>query len=152
MNLLTMAANLLGQIDRPEELEALGRGFHDECSQTHFIAVLVAVAALGVVYVLARLYRRSPDEGVIRVSHLAEGAHRLGLRQEELDDLRTVAGRASLPHPAAMLLSPANLARAARAAQAGRADPVLQERLDRLALRLFGRHLAECEPEPPKGV
>jgi hypothetical protein len=149
----TLAAGLLAQIDRPEALEDLRRGFQQECAHTHFVTVLAVLVLVGGVFVVVWLCRRRPQEHVARVTHLAEGAHVLGLAEEELDDLRAVAGQASVSHPAAMLLSPANFAHAARAAQAGgKVDPELQERLDRLARRLYGRPLAECEPEPPERV
>jgi hypothetical protein len=157
MSMLATITGLLAQIDRPEAIEALRRGFQQECSNTHFLmTVAVAVLVCGVCLVVW-LLRRRPTETMTRGTHLAEGAHVLGLEKEELDDLRTVASRASVSHPAAMLLSPANLARAARAAQAsGKPDPVLQERLDRLAQRLYGRSLGEsncdCEPKPPERV
>jgi len=154
MTVPALVAGLLAQIDRPEAFEALRRGFQEECSNTHFIAAVAIAALVCGVLVVIWLCRRRPAVDVGRVTHLAEGAHVLGLVEEELDDLRTVAGRASVSHPAAMLLSPANLARAARAAQAagGKADPALQERLDRLAKRLYGRSLADCEPQPTERV
>jgi hypothetical protein len=154
MGMFAAVAGLLAQIDEPEKLEALRRGFHQETSQTHFLGVFVAIAVLCGVYLVVRICRRRPgrDDQLIRIGHLAESAHVLGLVQEELDDLRTVAGKASLSHPAAMLLSPANLAHAARAAQDGKMDPALQERMDRLATKLFGKRLAECEPPPPESV
>ncbi len=154
MGMFALVASLLAQIDHSEQLDALRRGFREETSQTHFTLVVVACLALIGVYVIVRVCRgrHEEEEQAERVSHLAEGAHVLGLVQEELDDLRTVAGRVSMSHPAAMLLSPANLARAARAAQKGRADPALQARMDRLATKLFGKRLAECEPRPPNSV
>jgi hypothetical protein len=152
MSVCATVLGLLAQIDRPEALEDLRRGFQQECSNTHLAVVMAIVALLCAGAVAIWLFRRQPPTDIAPVTHLAKGARVLGLEQEELDDLRTVAGRASVPHPAAMLLSPANLAKAARAAKDAKADPALQERLDRLAQRLYGRSLADCEPPPSDRV
>ena len=58
--------------------------------------------------------------------------------EAELRDLRTVAAQAHLTQPAALLLSPANLAHALEAAQARQGDPQLRLRVDELSRRLFG--------------
>jgi hypothetical protein len=146
MSMFLSMVTLLAQIDEPEKLEALGRGFHDECAHTELLALLAVLAALVAVYLTVRLCRRRPSEDMVRASHLAEGAQVLGLNARELDDLRTVAGRASIIHPAVMLLSPANLARAAQTAQQRRTDPNLQKRLDELAVKLFGKRLDHLGP------
>lgn len=147
-----MLTAFLAQIDDPEQLRELARGFHDEVSQTHFVGAIIAIAALCGVLVAVRLLRRASPAEVERVTHLEEGAHVLGLAQAELDDLRTVAGRASVSHPAVILLSPANLARAARQAQTGKSDPALQQRMDELSIKLFGAPMGDCEPQPRERV
>lgn len=147
-----LATAILAQMYEPEKLKALGRGFLKQSSETTPLAWLAVVVAAVGLFIFFRLCRQRPAEEAERVTHLAESVHALGLRPEVLDDLRTVAGRAAMTHPTAMLLSPANLARAARAAQARTADPVLQERLDQLSLKLFGKHLADCDPTTQKDV
>ena len=83
---------------------------------------------------------------VRRINYLARAGRRLGLLGHDMYLLRTLAKRSRLPHPASMLLSPANLAYAARMAPNVVRDPRTYARLNELCVRLFGTALPD-EPE-----
>jgi len=82
-----------------------------------------------------------------RVNYLTLAVDLLGLSEAERRDLETLARLAGFEQPAAIMLSPANLARAvARTAAAPQHDR-LHERAEQLCLRLFGSRLPAPEPE-----
>ena len=143
-------AAVLPELDQSEWAEALRRGFREETSETHFYIVLIAVTVLCGVLLVVRLLRRPSEGAAVLIDHLVEAARRLGLSRAELQDLQNVARRARLPHPTAMLLSPANLAHAVQSALAQADDPSLRRRLDRFSRNLFGVPLPdESTLQPP---
>lgn len=140
----------LAQLDQSATLQAMRRGFEDRPSSggqnqnmvvwagaTALLALLVMLVVLG-----TRWRRRK--RGPRRVNYLARSAALVGVAGRELRDLRRLAQRAKLPQPAAMLLSPANLAHAVRSGAGD--DVAVHERMNRLSLRLFGTPLttARC--------
>ena len=143
MNWPTIAAGLPASLDRAEKLRALRDGLGSGPPPTeHLYALVAAVAVLLALVVLLSLVSRRRRGGT-RPGHadlLAHGAALAGLDRGELRDLRAIAARCNLSHPAAMLLSPANLAHAARHAED---DPHLAQRLKELSVKLFGTSLPD---------
>jgi hypothetical protein len=124
-------------VTRHEAMELLRTGFYKELASNELIAYVAGAAAL-VALVIGQRRRPKP---VPRRDYLAEAVKVLGLTREERSDLLELAGRAHLSQPAAMLLSPANLAFALnRAPMDGPAGP-LRNRLDALSRKLFGEGL-----------
>jgi hypothetical protein len=132
--------NLLADADWVTAMEALRRGFARQASDSNVPAVILALLGLCVfVVVLDQIYRLlQPRHRVRRVDYLARAGDVAGLSRGQVRDLRWVAGRAGLCCPAAMLLSPANLACAVNVALRGDPRPALRRRLERLSLDLFG--------------
>jgi hypothetical protein len=145
MNAWALTTELLARLDQTEVLRAFRRGFDNDASQTRLLGVLLGIATLcGFITLLLRITRRRHGAlKTARVDYLASAARVLGLNRGELRDLRTVAIRARLAHPAAMLLSPANLIFAARAARRAEPDGGLWERLNCLSVKVFGVELSE---------
>ena len=156
MNLLASAGTILAELTQEEWSAAVRRGFQEECSDTHLLAVLIAVAALAGLWLIWRFTHRPDNTAAPPIDALAEAALRLKLSRYELQDLHTVAQRAGLTQPGAMLLSPTNLAHAVRAAQAVKDDPLLAQRVDQISQRLFNMHLPDRlgahQPTPPTAV
>jgi hypothetical protein len=102
-------------------------------------------AAIGVILLLALakrfLQRRTEPPVIPQRDFLAEAIAELDLSTQERQDLERVALRARLEQPAAMLFSPANLAHALKRAFTESMDSALEQRLSRLALKLFGEPL-----------
>jgi hypothetical protein len=147
MNVWTLTTELLAELDQTEYLRALRQGFNNDASGTRLLGVLLGIATLcGFITLLLRIIRRRRAVSeAARVDYLAlAGAARVvGLNRGELRDLRTVATRARFAHPTAMLLSPANLAFAARAARQVETDTGLWERLNRFSVKVFGVGLSD---------
>ena len=146
MSVSASATGLLAVINRFESLHGLRKGFVKECAETNTCAWLTAAATLTVLLLLFRLIRRRRTRGTARIDYLAAAARVLRLGQSELRDLRSLAERARLPHPASLLLSPANLAYAVQAADLGGDVLGVHRRMDRLAERIFGTPLPAIEP------
>ena len=145
---LANIAGLLAQVDRNSILKGLQSGFESK-SPSHslkFVLIGAGIAAgLAVVLVLLNRLRKAHSP---RLDYLAHAAVQAGLSPTELRDVRAIAERAALSYPVAMLLSPANMAQAVRAAGQSKSDPALTKRLQRLALRLFD----EAMPVLPEDV
>jgi hypothetical protein len=156
MTLPAYTALVLAQLDQSGWAEAFRRGFQEEVSDTHSYTVLIAIAAMCGVLLAVRLLRPPNNGATASIDYLAEAARRVGLGRTELQDLQNVARRASLSHPAAMLLSPANLTHAVQSALGQADDPPLRRRLDRLSRSLYGVPLPDAStlqsPPPPTGV
>jgi len=152
MSPMTLAAGLLGQLDQLEKLRAVRDALNKDAawSQAELYMVLMGAAAVcGLVVLFIRIRRRRAAGGGVdrkRGDYLAWTVRRLGLGRAELRDLRAVTARAKLTYPASVLLSPGNLAHAARIAQQGGRDPALEQRLSVLCEKVFGTRLPEWPP------
>ncbi len=140
MTLAIATHRLLAGADWTAKLKEFSRGFTDQSGESNVAGIVLTACGLCVlVLLLDRLLRtRRPRRRERLVDHLAHCAALLTLDPGELRDLRTLAGRVSLAHPAAMLLSPANLAHAMRSAGD---DPRLRERVNALSVKVFGTEL-----------
>jgi hypothetical protein len=130
-------------VTRRAAMEALRKGFNTELASNEMLVYIVGgVALIALVLLLSQIIgQRKRPKPAPRRDYLAEAVKVLGLSREERSDLLELAARARLPQPAAMLLSPANLAFAlSRAPTDGPAGP-LRNRLDTLARKLFGEGL-----------
>ena len=115
-----------------------------------FLSGAVALAIL--VFLAARFFGRAPsDEMDSRVDYLTLAVDVLGLSESDRRDLRKIARRAQLKRPAAMLLSPANLARAAAVTCEIEDGEELHRRIEQLCVRLFDTPLPGRE-QPPDGA
>jgi hypothetical protein len=124
-----------------EVFAGLRSGFTTELASNELIAfvlggcVLVALLALGLPYLTRR--RKAKVE---RPDYLVLACRVLGLSHAERALVRRMAAKAHLSEPAAMLLSPANLAYALERSSSG-GEPDARERVDALCIKLFSRPL-----------
>lgn len=131
-----------------EILDAIRVGMNAQPQTGELLLLAVGVGALIALLVVAwrcfgREERRRPET---RVDYLAEAAGILELTRAEREDLARLASRARLSQPAAMLLSPANLAFAFERGFADTGDPELRRRVDALSFKLFGQPLSASRP------
>jgi hypothetical protein len=145
MTAAAIATALLAVGNQEQMVEALRRGFQNPSRPMDTTTLLALLAALClVVWLLARLAEpRRRREEVAEADYLTRSVELLNLDRGECNDVQTVARHAGLPHPTAMLLSPANLAHAVRLAQRVHPDPQLGQRLSKLSVKLFGTGLGE---------
>jgi hypothetical protein len=145
----TLAANAVtvGPLARAPLLESIRNALTSGPQANETMIFLVGLIAFVLLIMLAaRFFSREagpPKES--QVDYLTLSVDVLGLSESDRRDLQRIAHRAGLEQPAAMLLSPANLAHAAAATLSVENDSGLRERLDRLCLRLFD------VPLPPPG-
>jgi len=115
-----------------------------------FLSGAIALALL--VFLAARFFGRVPsDEMESRVDYLTLAVDVLGLSESDRRDLRRIARRAHLKRPAAVLLSPENLARAAAVTCEIENGDELHRRIEQLCVRLFDTPLPGPE-QPPEGA
>ena len=128
-------------------LRGLRSGLSSEPSAGQWLVFVLC--AVGLVVLLAVLKRYFSREEVhrrpARTDYLAQAARALDLSHQQREDLARLATRARLPEPAALLLSPANLAYGISRAFTDGQEPALRARLDELSRDLFGQPL----PPPP---
>lgn len=141
---------LLAGANWVSKLEDFSRGFSGQAAESNVAAIIFAACALcALVWLVDRLYRtRQRHPRTRSVDYLAYSARLLALGRRDLRDLRTVAVRARLSQPAALLLSPGNLAYAIHEAARAHDDPHLRERLNLLCVKLFD---AELPPDSNPG-
>lgn len=138
-----LASNPSAVLDQEGRLRAMRRGFdNDGHDLTALIALLFVVVALIGLVVISIQIARARRRGRVGRGHeqgrlLPRALEALRLTRREARDVRQVAAAARLEHPAAMLLSPANLARAVAQALRERDDAALRQRMEALALKLF---------------
>ncbi len=132
---------------QPELFQRLRSGFHTELASNDLILyVLLFLGLLLLGLMIARLVLRPAQPArVKRRDYLIEALRRLGLPRDERQLLKSLAARAALPQPAAMLLSPANLAYAFRRLPPEHRNAALYQRLNEIARGLYDKSL----PEPP---
>jgi len=150
MNTPLIANFLVAQLDRASRLGAFRQGLEEGSTKGgNLTLTLYLLGATLLVILLYTLLKRRPRRHVARgTDYMAYGARLLRLDRSELRDLRTVATQACLTQPAALLLSPANLAHALGASQARRNDPQLRQRVDALSIRMFGSPLPKPQQPP----
>lgn len=130
--------------------EGLRGGFRQEPAWPLLMKLLVGAAALFCLILLGvRVARQLSRKAADRPQALLyKAAAVLQLSHQEREDVRLVAERARLDEPAALLLSPANLAHGYREACAAEADETLHARLDALSQRVFQQPLP-AKPQLP---
>lgn len=143
---------LLAQARLDERREALLNSIQDSLStgpsddQIILFVVAAGVMTLGLI-IAARFVNR--ERGTRRVDYLVLTIDLLGLSEDDRRDLQTVARHADLPEPAAMLLSPMNLAHAVGLAKQRLSDKTLERRMNDISLRVFEEPLPYV-PTPAK--
>jgi len=145
---------LADAIDNATGYEAL-RAFRDALTATHdprtiVLSLLGLAAFILLLGLVARHYTRETVAAPASPDYLTLAVDLLGLSEQTRRDLRLIAQRAKLEQPAAMLLSPANLASAAARAFRPHDNPGLFERLEQLSRRLFGQPLPVPPPITPE--
>lgn len=121
-------------------LEAISRAISAGPQRTEVLLFLCGAGSLVVlILLLARVFgRESRAEAKHRTDYLTLAVDLLGLSESDRRDLHRIARGAKLAQPAAMLLSPMNLAHAIALAPPKIAgDQELRGRLEDLCLRLF---------------
>jgi hypothetical protein len=129
-------------------LESISRALNagPQAKET-LLFVAGAVALVLLILLSARFFGREPrEEREPRVDYLTLGVDVLGLSESDRRDLRRIARRAELEYPLAMLLSPANLARAAATTFGAERDEDLRARMEQLCVRLFDSSLPAPGP------
>jgi hypothetical protein len=131
-------------------LEAIRDALNTGPDRSEIVLLVVGLVAFLLLIVLApRLFGRARRPAAAqRIDYLTPAVDLLGLSESDRRDLQRIARRAGLTHPAAMLLSPANLAQAAAPLLADDTDGELRRRIEQLCLRLFDAPLPEPERPP----
>ncbi len=129
-------------------LESLSRARNAGPDTREALLLLCVAGVFGLlVFLLARLSGQPRGAAVeVRTDHLTQAVDLLELSEGDRRDLQRITKAAELKQPAAVLLSPMNLARAAAAAMNDEPDQELRGRLEQLCLRLFD------EPLPDPGT
>lgn len=137
------AAVLAVGIDKQDVLNAIRQRLQNTPSNDGWLWLTVAiVASTALLLLIWHLVRRKPPAPTRqRRDWLAEAIDVLQLSPSQRADLQRLAARARPAEPAAMLLSPANLAHAYAEAFTETDDSALWARLDALAVQLFEEHL-----------
>jgi hypothetical protein len=132
---------------RQELLERLRSGFAAEPTRNDLIVAIIGLLALVVLILLAYEFfrRRAAAPPRPARNYLLEAMNVLELRGQERDDVLRLALRSGLTYPVAMLLSPANLAAALRAAVLPGQEEAFCRRVGDLSVKLFGRSLPDQE-------
>jgi len=130
---------------RQELLERLRSGFVAQPTKNDLIIGIIGLLALTVLILLAYEFFRRARTGLSQPArnYLVEAMNVLELRGQERDDVLRLAVRSGMTHPVAMLLSPANLAAALRAAVVPGQEETFCRRVAELSVKLFGRPLPD---------
>lgn len=155
MYLVVTAVVGLGSLATDALLDSIRNAFKTGPQSTETVGFLVGLLAFVVLIVVAwRVFSRersAADEP--QTDYLTLAVDLLGLSESDRRDLQKIAHRAGLDQPSAMLLSPANLARAASPALLEEHDRELRERLGGLCQRLFDTPLPDpraLPDQPPR--
>jgi hypothetical protein len=153
MNVLPVDSPSAGLLASNPLLESISEALNAGPQATESVLFLTgAIALVLLVFLAARFFARPPgDEAESRVDYLTLAVDVLGLSESDRRDLRRLARRAHLKRPAAMLLSPANLARAAAVTREIEDGDELRRRIEQLCVRLFDTPLPDPE-QPPEGA
>jgi len=149
MNSLAQGTLLSGPLAVHPLLDSIRDTLTSGPKNAESVAFIVGVVAFVLlVVVAARVFGRERGAAAQhQVDYLTIAVDVLGLSESERRDLQKIARRAGLQQPVAMLLSPANLAQAAAAAEIEH-DPHFRPWLDELCQRLFETPLPDPQ-EPP---
>lgn len=146
------SAPLLGWIlaQTPEEkLRALRQGFVDQSAggSTLLVLTIFGICVIAVGLVVLRQHRKKVAELQRRhVDVFSLALESLKFPDGEATLLRSIARRANLREPTAMLLSPANLNFALDSAGDFGADASVRQRADAICFDLFGIGLQKTTP------
>lgn len=145
---------LLADLSRQEMVNAMRQGFHAEDGTRQVWLVLgggavICILLVALWFIIRAAQRRDVKraKAADRIDYFARATAVTLLSKAETADLRAVAQRATLPYPATLLLSPANLAYGVHHASAIRPDAALADRMSQFCWRFFGCTL----PEPDAG-
>ncbi|MCA9242636.1 MAG: hypothetical protein KDA32_01680 [Phycisphaerales bacterium] len=135
-----MFSSLLAQARLDERREALLNSIQDSLStgpsSNQILWFIIAIGGMTLVLLIAaRFVNRDRSEK--RVDYLVMAIDLLGLSEDDRRDLQAVARHAKLSEPAAMLLSPNNLAHAVGLAKQSLQDKTIEKRISDIALRIF---------------
>ncbi len=132
-------------------LESISRALSAGPERTEVLLFLCgAVGLIFLILLLARMFEsESGAEVEPRTDYLTLAVDLLGLSESDRRDLQRIARAAKLTQPAALLLSPMNLARAVALAPETAHDQELRGRLEQLCLRLFDAPLLDPGHLPP---
>jgi len=150
MSVSSIDAASFGSLASNTLLESVGRALSagPESTETLLFFCGAGVVVL-LILLLACLFGREPGAEVEpRTNYLMLAVDLLGLSESDRRDLKRIAKSAGLKQPAAMLLSPMNLARAAAATLATENDEELRGRVERLCVRLFDAPLPKPRALP----
>ena len=152
MNLAATIAALNGPLGGHPLLKSIRDTLTAGPQRAETVGFLIGLAAsLLLIIVLAHFFgRERRATAVPRVDYLTLAVDLLGLSESDRRDLRRIARQAGLEQPAAMLLSPANLAHAATPLLRAANDGKLRRRIEQLSARLFDAPLPTAERLPPK--
>lgn len=139
---------------RQDILEGIRSGMRARPDSNEILWLVGGGILLVVVLIAARRFfaKEQVPKLKARRDHLVEAANGAGLLQSEQSDLRMIASRARIAHPASLLLSPENLAHAVREGLGPHPDHNTIERVQRLAQRLFEQELQDIGPQPGEYV
>jgi hypothetical protein len=142
-NLIPICLLLTTEMTRAERLKALGSRLNQPTDITEILWFLVAIVALvAFLMVLRKVFVPAEAKPQSRGPDLFDRAIRqIELSRDDRELLTHVARQARLSDPAAILLSPANLAYAIERMPGEPDGQVLRRRLNSVCLRLFERPL-----------
>jgi hypothetical protein len=140
-----IAPAVLPVVNLIDQYRRLSHGFNQAPTATEtWTFVLVVAGILAALILFARFVGRDRRaKPPPKVDYLTLAVDLLGLSELERSDLRYVAHHSRIDPPAAMLLSPANLAWAAHLALDRGGPPERRRRLEQLCLKLFEVPLPE---------
>jgi hypothetical protein len=138
--MLTDAIGIMLVADgRVERLRAISDSMSGGTSPIAILLVLVAgLALVWLLLLVARNFSSEPQHTPQAPELIEQALTHLNLPVEEADALRRVARRARLLAPAALLLSPANLAYAVDQARITPEETRLRQAVEQASQRLFG--------------
>ena len=126
-----------------DRLHAMQEGVRSEPTLSPFLWLAGGVLVVALLLLAARRFfdqERSANQDA-QVDYLAVAADTLGLSAADRRVLSQLAERSHAVEPAAMLLTPRNLAAALERATSDARDPDLRAQIDGICQRLFGIEL-----------
>lgn len=152
MNVAASSVAAIGPLASHPLLQSIRDALRAGPQANETVVFLVGLAAfLLLIVVAARLFSRERGAAAEpQADYLTLAVDLLELSESDRHDLQRVARKAELEHPVAMLLSPANLARASAPLLSVEKDRDLRRRLERLCLRLFDVPLPDPKQLPPE--
>ena len=151
MNAPLIDATSLPPLAGSDLLESISRALSAGPERAEVLLFLYgAVGLIALILLLARIFgSESGAEVEPQTDYLTLAVDLLGLSESDRRDLQRIARAAKLTQPAALLLSPMNLARAVALTPETAHDQELRRRLEQLCLRLFDAPLPDPGHSPP---